>query len=272
MIELELNKKNLIEIDLSKICSTLEEVKLCILKLKFFHTWVFYYFYCADHKFIKNIFKSKYTFVQMLFGDALNQIYRREQFCKNVKKIYCPTATDEAFERKYKSRQFYGHKPQLEICPYIVPLVEENQKLQINWKLIGEVVKYIEKKMFDVVYCIKSHDVIQKNYNVDRTEVKGTAEKSFKTTSGSALASQKDMIGIWDDKFTGVRYVKLESCWSNQKWDYPILHLERRSGQFGASTAIKKIGVQVVENFQVTSQDAQQRQALAQANQNNFPN
>jgi len=78
MIELELNKKNLIEIDFSKICSTLEEVKLCILKLKFFHTWVFYYFYCADHKFIKNIFKSKYTFVQMLFGDALNQIYRRE--------------------------------------------------------------------------------------------------------------------------------------------------------------------------------------------------
>jgi hypothetical protein len=43
--------------------------------------------------------------------------------------------------------------------------------------------------MFDVVYCIKSHDVIQKNYNVDRTEVKETAEKSFKTTSGSALAS-----------------------------------------------------------------------------------
>ena len=64
MIELELNKKNLIEVNFKDICSTLEEVKLNILKLRFFHTWVFYYFYCADHKFIKNVFKGKYTFVQ----------------------------------------------------------------------------------------------------------------------------------------------------------------------------------------------------------------
>ena len=72
MIELELNKKNLIEMDFSMICSSLEEVKVHILKLKFFHTWVFYYFYCADHKFIKNIFKRKYTFVEKLFGGVLN--------------------------------------------------------------------------------------------------------------------------------------------------------------------------------------------------------
>lgn len=67
MIELELNKKNLIEIDLKKYNK--EEAILRIQKLKFFHTWVFYYFYCADHKLIKNIFKNKFTFVRSLFGE-----------------------------------------------------------------------------------------------------------------------------------------------------------------------------------------------------------
>jgi hypothetical protein len=67
------------------------------------------------------------------------------------------------------------------------------------------------------------------------------------------------MIGIWDDKFTGVRYVKLESFWSNQKWDYPILHLERRSG----TNATKKLGVQIVENFKDASTETIVKQVIA---------
>jgi hypothetical protein len=30
--------------------------------LQFFHTWVFYYMYSADHKFIKAILKQKFPF------------------------------------------------------------------------------------------------------------------------------------------------------------------------------------------------------------------
>lgn len=32
---------------------------------------------------------------------------------------------------------------------------------------------------------------------------------------GSAKAKKYDMLGIWDDKFTGVRYVKLREFWSS---------------------------------------------------------
>ena len=63
MIQLELNKANMVCIDFNKICDgNREEAKYKVQLLKFFHTWVFYYFYCADHKFIKHILKSKFTF------------------------------------------------------------------------------------------------------------------------------------------------------------------------------------------------------------------
>jgi hypothetical protein len=36
------------------------------------------------------------------------------------------------------------------------------------------------------------------------------------------------MCGVWDDKFTGVRYVKLKKYWFSDKWYQPTLHLEKR--------------------------------------------
>lgn len=65
IIELELNHKNLIEIDFQEICQNdMDECRYRIQMLKFFHTWIFYYFYCADHKFIKHVLKNKFSFTE----------------------------------------------------------------------------------------------------------------------------------------------------------------------------------------------------------------
>lgn len=39
-----------------------------LIKLQFFHTWIFYYLYSADHKFLKAILKQKFPFVHHLFA------------------------------------------------------------------------------------------------------------------------------------------------------------------------------------------------------------
>lgn len=88
MIELELNKKNLIEVDFSK--ETFEKAKYRVQQLKFFHTWVFYYFYCADHKFLKHLFKNAFTFSDTLFKKTLEQIRSKKEFRERLKQIYSP--------------------------------------------------------------------------------------------------------------------------------------------------------------------------------------
>ena len=45
----------------------------------------------------------------------------------------------------------------------------------------------------------------------------------------SELCKMSELGGIWDDKFTCIRYVKLERFHSIERWDQPILHLEDRS-------------------------------------------
>lgn len=40
---------------------------LCHAKLSFFHYWIFYYLYSADHKFLEAIFKNEFAFVSYLF-------------------------------------------------------------------------------------------------------------------------------------------------------------------------------------------------------------
>jgi hypothetical protein len=83
IIQLELNKGNIIELELGG-----SDIHTRIQKLKFFHTWIFYYFYCADHKFIKHIFKGKFTFVQTLFGKELKLIKKRAM--QNIRDVYSP--------------------------------------------------------------------------------------------------------------------------------------------------------------------------------------
>jgi len=40
----------------------------CHAKLSFFHYWIFYYLYSADHKFLEAIFKNEFAFVSYLFS------------------------------------------------------------------------------------------------------------------------------------------------------------------------------------------------------------
>ena len=44
-------------------------------KLQCYHTWLFYYLYSADFKFIKAIFKLKFEFVKYLFADDFEKIF-----------------------------------------------------------------------------------------------------------------------------------------------------------------------------------------------------
>lgn len=40
--------------------------------------------------------------------------------------------------------------------------------------------------------------------------IKFDEESNIKTMKGSLYSKDRDMVGIWDDRFTGVRYVKLK--------------------------------------------------------------
>ena len=46
-------------------------------KLQCYHTWLFYYLYSADFKFIKAIFKlkKKFHFVKVLFGRDFENLF-----------------------------------------------------------------------------------------------------------------------------------------------------------------------------------------------------
>lgn len=108
----------------------------------------------------------------------------------------------------------------LELYPYIVPLVDKDGKLEVNWALIENIQNYIQTKIMDIVFINKTKETIRKNYNVD------PAKKEEKNTSAFGNSQS---LGIWDDKFTGVRYVKLNEFRSALKWDLPTLHLEKRA-------------------------------------------
>ena len=76
------------------------------------------------------------------------------------------------------------------------------------------------------MHDLMSEEQILGRYQIDRVEVKIT--ESFGTHDCSPYAKKENMCGIWDDKFTGVRYVKLHQYWFSDKWDQPTLHLEKR--------------------------------------------
>jgi hypothetical protein len=73
--------------------------------------------------------------------------------------------------------------------------------------------------------------------------------------------NDRQIVGVWDDRFTGVRYVKLQQISSVLRWDAPILHLENRASAVAAQqqddslmshsqyTSVVKDFAQVQPNF-----------------------
>lgn len=53
------------------------QIQTALFKLQFFHTWLFYYFYSADHKLVKAILKGKFPFAHHLFQFELDLLRRR---------------------------------------------------------------------------------------------------------------------------------------------------------------------------------------------------
>ena len=80
---------------------------------------------------------------------------------------------------------------------------------------------HVAKKLMDIVFVCKQRGTIHRNINVDSAFLKGRFQASMLGNSNS--------LGIWDDRFTGVRYVKLHQFRKHMKWDLPVLHLERRA-------------------------------------------
>ena len=56
--------------------------------------------------------------------------------------------------------------------PFIVPLLDKfdpvmkKRRLQVNWRLINEVIKSTERKLMDVIYCTKSLQSIISSYDL----------------------------------------------------------------------------------------------------------
>lgn len=229
MIELELNKKNTLEVNFKEFCKDVGQAKTRIQQLKFFHTWVFYYFYCADHKFLHHVLKNKFTFVQTLFKETLDVLYRRPEYRERIRFIYCQHKPVADFEKEYVQnhrRLFYDDKTLLELYPFIVPLTEVKRAdgqpgMVINWLLIERIQKYVTDKLLDIVYMFVSRAQIGMQLNLEKTFL----PKRFRASA----QGNSDMQGVWDDKFTGVRYVKLAKYRAHAKWDLPLLHLERRN-------------------------------------------
>ena len=73
-LHLQLSSRNTIVLDLGAESSD-DHAILKMQKLRFFHTWTFFYFYSAEHKFLKRLLKGKFTFSQPLFGTTLTSLY-----------------------------------------------------------------------------------------------------------------------------------------------------------------------------------------------------
>jgi CRISPR/Cas system-associated protein Cas7 (RAMP superfamily) len=76
----------------------------------------------------------------------------------------------DKFDQKYKSHQQASSK--LVIHPFIVPIIEENGELKLNWKLIEQIIKYIRDKIHEVLYIQKSRETIYQSLNLDPVKEK----------------------------------------------------------------------------------------------------
>ena len=218
LIEIELNKENSV-----KLTMTMPDAEEQIQRLKFFHTWVFYYFYCADFKFMQHLLKNKFTFSNKLFGPTMRTIYSRKDSCKTIKQIFCDNPSH--FVPKYQEsldKTFYPQQMMTELHPYVIPL-KENQvsgDLEVNWSLIEKVRKSVEMKLLELANLITPRKKVCADLNLDATFMR----KRF----NASVYADSSLKEIWDDRFTGVRYVKLSQFQSNIRWDNPLLLLDRR--------------------------------------------
>ena len=57
-------------------------------KLQCFHSWLFYYLYSADYKFLKAILKNKFDFVSVLFGKDIRRLVSNENYKNMIRKVY----------------------------------------------------------------------------------------------------------------------------------------------------------------------------------------
>jgi hypothetical protein len=96
-------------------------------KLAFFHYWLFYYLYSADHKFLKAIFKNKFAFVNYLFSKIPLKAYT---------------------------------------VP-IQKVAGENRSLRINWGLIDNVIDYIRSRLYEVATLPTERNVVLHKYDLE---------------------------------------------------------------------------------------------------------
>jgi hypothetical protein len=59
-----------------------------LVKLQFFHVWIFYYLQSADHKFIKAILKHKFPFSSELFGKEIARLNKKTKNKDVIRKVY----------------------------------------------------------------------------------------------------------------------------------------------------------------------------------------
>lgn len=153
------------------------EVQEFMHKLKFFHTWLFYYFYSADQKFLKNLVKCKFQFSTVLFIDELDHIYRSRKLSEVLWKIYAPKLTLNQFKKKYQQQYFASLKArnhEVEIFPFVVPLVEKNHSnkcdlgfgkldvfngLHVDMSVIDRTIQNVREKLQDIINLPAKRDV-----------------------------------------------------------------------------------------------------------------
>jgi hypothetical protein len=183
LLKLELSPANMIRLDFEAIAAAsgrprYNAVQVFLHKLKFFHTWLFYYFYSADQKFLKNLIKCRFQFSTVLFGGELTRIYESKTLTKILQKIYCPNIDKTAFRDKYIN-PFYdnvGRRIECQIYPFIVPLQEyPNSKtcdlgfgefavtnsscLQVDLSVIDRAIRTVREKLLDIINLPSKRDV-----------------------------------------------------------------------------------------------------------------
>ena len=95
------------------------------------------------------------------------------------------------------------------VYPYVIPLTKtKHGSLDINWDLIDKVIGSIQSKLVSLLYAEgPSRDDVLLRYGLD--QCRSNYKDSFETSKATYTTSRDEMSGIWDDPFTGVRYVKL---------------------------------------------------------------
>jgi len=114
----------------------------------------------------------------------------------------------------------------------VAPLKQaKSGRLEVNWALIDAVIQQTKGKLLEVMHITKPQRTILRLLDVEEQlhrERKSSKQQFIRSHSQYTCA--RNMAGIWDDLFTGVRYVKLQQFHSHLKWSQPIMHLESHPG------------------------------------------